>query len=147
MKPKKIALSKLNKTIPIYGDVKYRNKKCPKESVEQKTIFNELRLNHPTQARLATHVKNEGKRTDAQINEDKQQGLNTGFSDVIIIGSPVFVCEVKREDMTTSTYTEEQESFLLAAIESGAFVCVALGHKGFFEAFKEWKCTQTIANG
>ena len=145
--PKKIALSKLDKRIPIYGNTEYRNKKCPKESAEQKTIFNELRINQPSIAKLATHIKNEGKRTEAQINEDKQQGLNTGFSDVIIIGHPVMVCEVKREDMTMSSYTEDQESFLVAAIESGAFAFIALGHKGFFEALEEWKCMQTIKNG
>jgi len=141
-KQKKHALSKLDKSIKIYGDTDFRGKSCPKEGAEQVTIFNELRINHPEIAKLATHIKNEGKRTEAQISEDKRMGLNTGFSDVIIFGCPPMVCEVKRADMTKSTYTDEQEQFLIDAKESGAFAFIALGHKGFFEALKDWKNAQ-----
>ena len=142
------ALSKLDPTIKIYGDKSHRNKKPPSEDSEQMTIFNELRVNYPDLAKLATHVLNEGKKSQAQARKDSLMGLCAGFSDIVIIGTPVFLCELKKEDMTKSKISDDQESFLLSSIESGAFACVALGHKGFFEALKEWqKCIRTTRNG
>lgn len=142
------ALSKLDSLIPIYGDRSHRNKKPPSENAEQMTIFNELRVNYPDLAKLATHILNEGNKSQAQARKDSLMGLCPGFSDIVIIGSPVFLCELKKEDMTKSKVSEGQESFLLSSIESGAFACIALGHKGFFEALEEWiKCTNKIKNG
>lgn len=136
------ALSKLDKKIPIYGDIKHRDKKPPSEEAEQMTIFNWLRNNHPRFAKVATHVKNEGLKSAAECKKDAMNGLCKGFSDIAIVGHPAFFCELKKCDPTKSKISEDQEEFLLTSLELGAFACVALGHKGFIEAFNEWVVLQ-----
>jgi hypothetical protein len=69
-------------------------------------------------------------------------GLNPGFRDIIIIGNPVFVCELKKRDFTKSRISDDQQEFLLASQDAGAFACVALGALGFFDALEEWKNAQ-----
>lgn len=133
---------KLDKNIVVFGDTKFRDKNCPSEDAEQITIFNQLRANYPRLAKLATHIKNEGLKTKGTAAKDAINGLNKGFSDIIIIGSPVFVCELKKADFTRSRASKEQQSFLLAAQGAGAFACIALGHKGFFEALEAWQNAQ-----
>jgi hypothetical protein len=132
------ALSKLDKSIKIYGDQSVRMKKPPTENAEQITIFNTLRRDYPELARLATHIKNEGKKTIGEAQKDAQMGLNAGFSDIVIIGTPTFLCELKKCDPTKSKISIDQETFLINSQDAGAFACVALGHKGFIEAFTEW---------
>ncbi len=129
---------RIDSKIKVFGDKKLRMKKPPSEDAEQKTIFNHLRLNYPELAGLATHILNEGNKSQAQAQNDKLMGLCAGFSDIIIIGSPVFVCELKKCDFTKSRISEEQEKFLINSEKAGAFACVALGHVGFFEALEAW---------
>lgn len=139
---------KIDQRIKVYGCQKLRMEKPPSENAEQITIFNELRLNYPELAKLATHILNEGNKSHAQAEKDAQMGLCKGFSDIIIIGNPVFVCELKKRDFTKSKISKEQQSFLIAAQESGAFACVALGCDGFFEALEEWiECTKMTKHG
>ena len=124
--------------LKVYGDPTYRNKKCPTESAEQITFFNVLRAKYPDIAQLSIHVRNEGKRTHAQTNRQKAEGMNVGASDIIVIGSPVFVCELKRKDHTLCRFQDGQLEFLEAAKESGAYACVALGHEAALNAVGEW---------
>ena len=84
----------------------------------------------------------------SEAKKDHLMGLLAGFSDIVIIGSPVFLCELKKADITKSKISDDQEAFLINAQKAGAFVCVALGHKGFFDALEAWKeCTKMIKNG
>ena len=122
--------------IKIYGDVKYRNKKCPPESTEQVTLFGWLRLNGYS---TAVHPRNEGKRSYGQVNRQKAEGMTPGASDIIIPGNPAFVCELKRKDHTLSRWEPDQIDYLLQCQKDGAFVCVALGHQAAIEAVKAWK--------
>ena len=125
---------KIPSDIEVYGDIQYRGK-CATESAEQATFFNQLT---PNLRRLAIHPKNEGKRTHAQAARDKAQGLNTGASDIIIIGAPTFICELKRRDHTKSKITDAQIDFLLNAQAAGAFACIALGYESAMLALDEW---------
>lgn len=144
---KKFALSKLDPLVKIYGDSDYRDKKSPKEAAEQITIFNHLRLKFPELAVMATHIKNEGLKTPEECRKDAMNGLCKGFADIHIAGHPAFYCELKRDDITQSTISKEQETFLLSVQNSGGFACVALGHKGFFAAFGVWLKLQKNKNG
>ena len=127
---------KLPTNIRSFGDLKYRNKKCPPESTEQITTFNWLRANgHIT----AVHPRNEGKRSYGQVNRQKAEGMTPGASDIIIPGNPAFVCELKRKDHTLSKWEPGQIDYLLQCQKDGAFVCVALGHEAAIEAVLEWK--------
>lgn len=126
---------KLPKTIPIYGDTTYRGE-CPKESAEQITFINTIRVRYPdTWGKIATHVRNEGKKTAQQIKREKMEGMVTGASD-IVIGS--FWCELKRQDHTKSKISDEQVEFLETQIELGFFGCIALGWEGALEAFEAY---------
>ena len=125
---------KIPSDIEVYGDMSYRGK-CATESAEQATFFNQLT---PNLRRLAIHPKNEGKRTHAQVARDKAQGLNTGASDIIIVGAPTFVCELKRRDHNKSTITQQQVDFLLNAQAAGAFACIALGYEAAMLALDKW---------
>lgn len=129
---------KFNKKIKFYGDLSFRDKKCPPEDAEQMTFFNQLKKLYPEWATLATHIKNEGKRNVRQASKDKANGLNQGFADVIIIGNPVLYMEIKRQDHTLSSWQPTQEEKLIRASEIGAFSCVALGHKSALDAVKDW---------
>jgi len=128
---------KFNKDIKVYGDTSYRGD-CPKEDAEQITFFNILRRDYPEIARLALHIKNEGKRTNAQAQKEKANGLLTGAPDLLVIGSPTLVIELKRLDHTKSRWQPNQQETLEEAQKSGAFACVALGHKAALEALKDW---------
>lgn len=126
--------------IKVYGDITYRDKDCPLEGAEQGTFFNVIRDQYPdSYALTAHHVKNEGKRTMAQIQREKAQGLSGGAADINIPGSPSFVCELKRLDHTQSKIQPKQGPFLIQAKKSGAFVCIALGHEAALEAFNDWR--------
>lgn len=72
------------------------------------------------------------------MSAEKSQGMTPGASDIIIPGSPTFVCELKRRDRTKGDLRDEQEKFLLAALDVGAFACIALGVDGAWAAFQEW---------
>ena len=139
---------KIDPSIKVYGDKTLRMKRPPSEDAEQKTIFNHLRTNKPELAMLATHVLNEGSKTQAQAAKDALMGLTKGFCDIVIVGDPVFLCELKKRDFTKSKISKEQERFLIESSKTGAFACVALGFDGFILALEDWqKCTKKTRNG
>lgn len=127
--------------VPIYGDVKWRGK-CHKESVEQSSFFNRLRREYPdTWGILAVHPRNEAQLRGGQFHaiiKHKAEGLSPGASDIIIPGSPTFVCEMKRRDITLSKWQEGQREYLAAAQNTGSFACVALGAESAWKAFEDW---------
>lgn len=122
----------------VFGDKSYRGD-CPKEVVEQVTFFNRLRREYPDSwGRIALHPRNEGLKTYAQVAREKAEGMAEGASDIVIPGSPAFVCEIKRKDHTRSKWEKCQLDYLEAAYRCGAFVCVALGADGATEAFNQY---------
>lgn len=128
--------------VPVFGDVKFRGK-CPKETLEQVTFFARLRREYPASYGLiALHPRNEqmlrGSQHQTMISQ-KAEGMTTGAADIVIPGSPSFVCEMKRKNHTLSTWQTGQKEFLVAAREAGSFACVALGHEAAWEAFIQWK--------
>lgn len=126
---------KLPKNIPVYGDTTYRGE-CPKESAEQITFINTIRSKYPkTWGKIATHIRNEGKKTAQQVRREKMEGMVKGASD-IVIGS--FYCELKRKDHTKSKLGDDQIDFLETQIELGFFGCVALGWEGAMLAFEDY---------
>lgn len=130
---------KIPEWLPYYGDMDYRNKKCPTETAEQITFFNQLRAMYPdTYGKIALHIRNEAKRTVQQALRHKAEGMVSGASDIVIPGSPSFVCELKRADHTCSRWQDGQIDYLEAAKNNGSFVCVAFGWSAAMEAFKEW---------
>lgn len=126
----------IDKRIRFYGDLSYRNKNCPQEFDEQKTIVNQVRKHYPDL--VFTSIKNEGKRTKIQMDEDKSMGFRAGVSDLIFFGSPTLCLEVKRADHTLCKWQPEQEPFLIAAQEQGAMTCVCFGWQAGMEAIKDW---------
>lgn len=126
--------------IKVYGDKTFRNKKCPRETLEQVTFFNKLRREFPdSYGKIAVHVRNEGKRTSHQVAREKAEGMTTGAVDIFIPGGISFLCELKRQDHTLSTIHDEQRDYLLAGQRLGAFACIALGYAAAWEAFEEWR--------
>lgn len=126
---------KIPRWLPAYGDANYRGK-CPPESAEQITFFNQL---PPNLRRIALHPRNEGKRTYQQTARQKAEGMTVGASDIIIPASPAFVCELKRQDHTQSKWQKGQLEFLQECQEQGAFVCVAFGWRAAMEALEKWQ--------
>ena len=129
---------KVSNKINVFGDVSFRDKKCPSEDAEQITIMNWLRINYNKYFELAVHVKQEGLKTKGEASKDSIMGLRKGWSDITIVGNPMMLCELKRADHTKSRLSVDQSDFLIKAENAGAFSCVALGHEGFILAFKEW---------
>ena len=133
---------KLIPGIPLYGNSKFRDKKCPKESVEQITFVTRVRTQYPDNYGLVLiHPENEGKLIAGQftrISKSRAMGMSQGASDIIIPGNPSFVCEIKRRDKTLSSISEEQIAYLLAAKECGSFVCIALVEDEATNAFEDW---------
>lgn len=124
--------------ITVFGDKDYRGD-CPLEDADLITFFNQLRKKYPNLADVALHIKNEGKRNVRQVQRDRAKGaLNSGASDIVIVGSPAFVCELKRKDHTKSTITAEQVTFLNNAENSGAYTCIALGCEAAIEAVENY---------
>ena len=135
---------KFHQDIKVYGDIKYRGD-CPSETAEAVTFFAKIRREYPdTYGRIATHIRNEGKRSFHQVAKQKAEGMTKGAPDIIVPGNPAFVCELKRQDHTKSSWQEGQQEYLLAAQEAGAFVCVALGYVAAFEAFIYWKDKKSL---
>lgn len=128
---------KFNKKIKVYGDMSFRGE-CPTESAEQITFFNAMRKQYADLAIIATHIRNEGKRTMSQVQKQKAEGMVKGASDVIIPGFPTFCCEIKRKDHTKSRWQSGQQLYLETALSRGAFTCVALGHRAALEAIEDW---------
>lgn len=130
---------KLPNTIELYGNTDYRNKKCPKESAEQVTFFNWLRREYPDSYGLvATHIRNEGKRSHAQTAKQSIEGMVSGAPDIIIPARITFLCELKRKDHTLCKIGDNQISYLNSAKKLGSFSCVALGSDYAKKAFLDW---------
>ena len=125
----------INSKIRVYGDINYRGD-CAKEDSEVQTIVNQVRKRYPHI--LFTHIKNEGKRTKAQMDFDKSMGLLNGVSDLVFFGNPTLLIEVKRRDHTKSNWQPNQEQFLMTASSQGCFTCVALGWEAAIEAVEDW---------
>ncbi|AGN89454.1 hypothetical protein Eta_008 [Serratia phage Eta] len=123
--------------IPIFGDVNYRGE-CATETAELIGFFRLLEREFPSLAAIATHIRNEGKRSKFQGYKQQQEGMNTGASDIIIPCSPPIVIELKRRDHTLSAISAKQVSYLSSAQVLGAFSVVALGAVGAMEAVKAW---------
>ena len=123
----------------VYGDIKFRGE-CPSETAEAVTFFAKIRREYPdSYGLIATHIRNEGKRTFHQTMKQQSEGMTKGAPDIIIPGNPTFICELKRQDHTKSKFQDGQLEYLEAAQNAGAFVCVALGYKAAYEAFIYWK--------
>ena len=88
--------------------------------------------------KIALHIRNEGKRTYGQTRWQQAEGMTSGAADIIIPGSTTFVCELKRRDHTKSKFQKGQLEYLESCQNQGAFVCVALGWEGAWEAFRHW---------
>lgn len=124
--------------VRVYGDQSYRGN-CPSETLEQVTFFNRLRTWYgDSWGLVALHPRNEGVRHFRQVAREKAEGMTKGASDVIIAGSPTFVCEIKRRDHTKSQWQDGQQEFLNAAKKTGSFVCIALGADAAWEAFADY---------
>ena len=125
----------------VFGDVDFRGY-CPKEGYEMTTAFNQMKKRWPEIGAISIHPKNEGKRQKGQFRQleiEKAAGYVKGASDIIIPGSPTFVCELKRADHTQSSWEDGQLDYLKACQDQGAFVCVALGWGGVMQAIEEWQ--------
>lgn len=133
--------------LPVYGE---RVKGCDKkESWAQQQFFKHIRSTESVYGRIAFHPKNESKRSHGQVWYDRNQGLTSGVSDIIIPASPPFVCELKRASLTDNAIVksdsfESQLEFLQACQSLGAFVCLARGLNGAIDAFNAYK-KQTIS--
>ena len=123
--------------IDVIGDTSYRGD-CPSETAEMIGFFFWLRSHHPKLAAVAVHVRNEGQRSKRQGYQHKQEGMNTGASDIVIPVNPPICIEMKRRDHTKSTISDEQLDYLVAAQDAGAFAVLALGCKGAMEVIAGW---------
>lgn len=130
-------LNKIPPQIPVFGDTKYRGD-CPKESAEQVSFLSLLKSEFPALAKIAVHIRNEGKRTKRQGAQHKLEGMNTGASDIVIPCCPPILIELKRRDHTLSSTSKKQLDYLVNSQEQGAFACYALGAVGAIEAVKAW---------
>lgn len=125
--------------VRIYGDLDYRNPKCALEDAELGTFVNQLRKHHEKLARLFVHIPNEGDRTFDEVQILRKKGaLNKGAVDEFIPADISFVGELKREDHTLSSISDEQVDYLITAHELGAFAFVALGWRANWQALEDW---------
>jgi len=123
--------------LKVYGDTSYRGD-CPSETLEAITFFAQLRREYPdTYGLIATHIRNEGKRSWEQVARQKAEGMTKGAPDIIIPTRKAFVCEMKRRDHTKSKWQPMQLEYLKSAHDAGAFVCVALGYDAAYSAFQD----------
>ncbi|AUR86568.1 hypothetical protein NVP1086O_55 [Vibrio phage 1.086.O._10N.222.51.F8] len=134
-------LTKIPKQIPVFGDISYRGK-CPLETPEQISFLTLLRREFPELAEIAVHIRNEGKRSKRQGQQQKAEGMNTGASDIVIPCEPPILIELKRRDHTLSSTSKEQLKYLINAQKLGAFACYALGAVGAMEAVRVWHTTK-----
>ena len=127
--------------LQTYGDTSYRGD-CALEDAELMTFFNELKRLYPDLARIAIHPDNEGLVIGTgHLHHAKQKAkgaINKGAADIVIVGNPTFVCELKRKDHTKSRWQDGQLEFLEASQKQGAFVCVALGYEAALNAVKDY---------
>lgn len=130
-------LSKIPPQIPVFGDTAFRGA-CPLEAPEQISFLCLLRSEFPGLAEIAVHIRNEGKRSKRQGHQQKQEGMNTGASDIVIPCCPPILIELKQRDHTKSSTSAKQLKYLIDSHAMGAFACYALGATGAMEAVREW---------
>ena len=127
--------------IKTYGDMDFRGQ-CPKEDAELITFFNQLKLHYPDLYDVAIHPDNErlisGTGFNAHSRQKAKGAIRNGASDIIIVGNPSFVCELKRQDHTKSRWQDGQLEFLESAQNMGAFVCVAFGYQAALLAIADY---------
>lgn len=125
--------------LKVYGDLDFRGD-CPPEDAHLVTFFNQINKKYPgTYHLIAFHPKNEGKKTYLQAQADKSKGQKAGVSDIIVVGNPALVIELKRMDHTKSKFEDGQLQFLEMAHNAGAMVCLAFGHEAALQAFEDWR--------
>lgn len=137
-------LKKIPQSITIFGDTSWRGA-CPVESAEQISFLKLLRIEFPELADIAVHIRNEGKRTKRQGYQQKQEGMNTGASDIVIPCCPPILIELKRRDHTKSSISDKQIKYLIDSHNQGAFACVACSAIGAIEAVRAWHTTNRSA--
>ena len=124
--------------IPVYGDPTFRGP-CNLEDADLIYFFSDIKHDYPELKGIAFHVKNEGNRTPSQVKREKMKGaLVTGLIDVVILGGPVFVMELKRKDYTICNLEPDQFDCLVDSKNNGAFACVCLGIDAAREALAAW---------
>ena len=132
---------KIPQDIKVFGDMSFRGD-CAKEDLELITFFNQLRIKYPKLAKVAIHPDNEGLVFGTGFNNHTRQkakgAIRNGAADIIIVGCPSFVCEIKRKDHTKSKWQDGQLDFLQTSQKLGAFVCVALGYEAALQALNDW---------
>ena len=132
---------KMHEDIKVFGNMDFRGD-CAKEDLELITFFNQLRVKYPKLAQVAIHPDNEGlvlgTGHQQHIKQKAKGAIKKGAADIIIVGSPSFVCELKRKDHTKSQWQDGQIDFLQTSQELGAFVCVALGYEAALQAVDYW---------
>ena len=132
---------KMHEDIKVFGDMDFRGD-CALEDDELITFFNQLRIKYPKLAKVAIHPDNEGLIFGTGFNNHTRQkakgAIRNGAADIIIVGYPTFVCELKRKDHTKSRWQDGQLEFLEASQKQGAFVCVALGYEAALQAVNDW---------
>ena len=115
--------------------------KQPSEAAEMTTFFNQLQKRYPEIHALALHVRNEGKRDHKDTNIMKMQGgFIKGAPDIVIMGKPTFLCEMKSKSKK-SVVSKDQLKFLENADKRGCFCCVAYGWEAAMEAVEDWMKT------
>ena len=133
---------KIPSWLRTFGDTSYRGV-CPVESAEQLTLFSQIRKHHPHLASIVFHPRMEGERTKGQAYWQKADGsIVKGMVDVIGIGHPMLVMEIKRRDKNKSVWQPGQIDVLQAAHNRGAFTCLALGYEAAMQALKDWEALQ-----
>lgn len=125
--------------VRIYGDLDYRDPRCPMEDAELGTFVNQLDRCHPKLRRLFIHIPNEGKRRPDEVAILRRKGaLNPGAVDAMIPADISWVGELKRLDHTQSSISDAQIDYLITAHEAGAFAFVALGWRNMWRALEDW---------
>lgn len=132
---------KIPNWLKTYGNTDFRGD-CPREDAELITFFNELKRIYPHLEKISIHPDNEGlivgTAHNAHIKQKAKGAIKKGASDIVIIGSPTFVCEMKRQDHTKSQWQDGQLEFLELSHNNGAFACVAFGYVAALKAVEDW---------
>lgn len=107
-------------------------------------MFGQIRKHYPHLAPIVFHPRMEGERTKGQADWQKADGsIVKGVSDVIGIGDPMLVLELKRRDKNKSVWQPGQVDFLEYSHKRGAFTCLALGWEAAMQAIKDWESLQS----
>tara|TARA_R110000850_G_scaffold220499_1_gene346202 strand:- start:677 stop:1093 length:417 start_codon:yes stop_codon:yes gene_type:complete len=133
-------LNKIPPQIPVFGNTDFRGP-CPLETPEQISFLCLLKAEFPELAKIAVHIRNEGKRSKRQGHQQKVEGMNTGASDIMIPCCPPILIELKQRNHTKSSSSAKQLKYLIDSQAHGAFACYALGAIGAIEAVRTWHTT------